>query len=180
MKKIVVVIPHSHTWLWTQTCVAALHRNPPKANDCEVEICVVDNSYEWSPAIKGIAETKLGEGIKLWANHKANKFHASALDDIVDNVEFDLLMALETDVLALRPDWLQWFVDILGDQHFAAGHWHHEQFINPSCTLYRGSVLREMNAWCKANTKAELRWGNNFDDVLEIPEEDVAWIAGPF
>lgn len=192
--KIVVAIPHSHSWFWVQTCVAALKRNPPVAKGFDVEIVVVDNS-PWSPAIKGISETPLGKGLTIVSNGKSNKFHASALDWVVEKFDFDYLMALETDVLALRPTWLQWFVDqIQPTTYFAVGHWHHEKFINPSCTLYRGSVLREMLEWCKTKAPQDcLRWGEQFereaplDNNLHNAENPATallnikdWICGPF
>src|SRR5580700_6603331 len=112
MKKIVVAVPHSHSWLWTQTCVSSLMLNPPKADGYEVDVVVVDNS-PWSPAIKGIDHGPLRQldGLRICKNHKTNRFHASALDCVVELCDFDYLMAMETDVLALRPTWLQWFVD---------------------------------------------------------------------
>lgn len=180
MKKIVIAIPHSHSWFWTQTCVASLHRYPPKAEGFETQIVVVDNS-QWSPAIRGITDTRLGEGVTVWANTKTNPFHASALDDVVCHFEFDYLMALETDVVALSPEWLQWFVNLIEDGgRFAVGHWHHEQFVNPSCTIYRGDVLREMNVWCRANTSEEMRWGLDFSSSMLLNPGDLAWVAGPF
>ncbi len=191
MKKIIVAVPHSHTWFWTQTCIASLRRNPPIADGFETEIIVVNNS-PWSPAISGVYETDVSGILKLSVidNHKSNKFHASALDCIIENFDFDYLMALETDVLALRPTWLQWFVDQMKPTDFAVGHWHHEQFINPSCTLYRGSVLQDMMKWCKSNKEPNLlRWGPLFGKSQpldgrtcepEVAKEYVDWIAGTF
>lgn len=205
MKKIVVAIPHSHSWFWTQTCVASLARNPPTAEGCEVEIVIIDNS-PWSPAIRGITDTSLGQSVRpisdglndtlltIAMNHKSNKFHASALDCVVEDFEFDYLMALETDVLALRPTWLQWFLDQMRVTDFAVGMWHHEQFVNPSCTLYLGNVLRDMLLWCRDHPDPNiLRWGPLFgrsaplDNNLPLSENPASvlqgmkdWIAGPF
>lgn len=207
MKRIIVAIPHSHTFFWTQVCVASLLRNPPVACNYKVDVIVVDNS-PWSPAIKGVSLLLPNTSLNLWTtpNPKGNKFHASALDHVVEKYEFDYLMALETDVLALKPNWLQWFVDQMRDTDYAVGMWHHEQFINPSCTLYRGDVLRDMNRWCKGNGYVmsgqspptleavpanELRWGENFsrtaplDNNIPLTEklalENIKeWIAGPF
>lgn len=180
-------------------------RNPPRIKGYyEIEIVVVDNS-PWSPAIRGITDTDLSDRVVVIPNHKSNKFHASALDCIVEDYEFDFMMAMETDVLALRPTWLQWFMDqfrfddAVGLNDFAVGMWHHEQFINPSCTLYRGDVLRDMMKWCKGGPllggapQDELRWGPSFektsplDNNLPLSENPAAvlqglkdWIAGPF
>lgn len=191
--KIIVAIPHSHTWFWTQTCIACLKIYPPIADGYNVEVIVVDNS-PWSPAIRGVTDTALGDGIQVVQNSKSNKFHASALDYIVENYEFDYLMAMETDALVLRPNWLQWFVDMMRPSDFAVGMWHHEKFVNPSCTLYHGHTLREMNWWCKHHPSPDtLRWGPLFgktsplDNNLPLSENPAAvledlkgWIAGPF
>ena len=192
MIKTIIAIPHSHSWFWTQTCVASLIRYPPVADTTECQIVVVDNS-PWSPAIRGITDTKFAKFVKVVENHKSNKFHASALDCIVDTFDFDYLMAWETDVLALRPDWLQWFVDQMRLSNFAVGHWHHEQFINPSCTLYRGDVLRAMAVWCRERPERDtMRWGERFDqtqslydreparDYVGAPPDDYSWVRGPF
>jgi hypothetical protein len=192
-KKIIVAIPHSHTWFWTQTCAASLMRNPPRAEGYDVKIILVDNS-PWSPSIRGIRDTWLGSELYIIPNHKSNKFHASALDCVVENYDFDFLMALETDVLALRPTWLQWFVDQIRETDYAVGMWHHEQFVNPSCTLYRGKVLRDMLSWCwNCAPQDRLRWGPNFaydsplDNNLPLSENPESvlsnlkgWIGGPF
>lgn len=199
MKRIVCVIPHSHTFFWSQTCVASLMRNPPKAEGCEVVIVLVDNS-PWSPAIRAITDTPIlatkpaSIQFDVIPNHKSNRFHASALDCVIEKYQFDYFMALETDVLVLRPTWLQWFLDQLRETDYAVGHWHHEKFVNPSCTLYRGNVLHEMNVWCKNHpTPNALRWGPQFsrtmplDNNLLLSENPVEvlqnikdWIAGPF
>jgi hypothetical protein len=193
VKSIVVVIPHSHTWFWTQTCLASLKRNPPIAFRCKITVIVVDNS-PWSPAIRGITDTSLGDDVIVIPNHKSNKFHASALDCVVEDYDFDYLMAMETDVMALRPTWLRWFVNQMRHSDFAVGMWHHEQFVNPSCTLYRGNVLREMLEWCgKYAPQDELRWGELFtntaplDNNLPLSENPAEilqglknWISGPF
>ncbi len=197
MKKIVVVVPHSHTWFWSQTCVSMLIRNPPRVDGYEVQVVVVDNS-PWSPAVRGVRLLAHlfphdGRPPHFVENHKSNKFHASALDCVVEKFDFDYLMALETDVLALRPTWLQWFVDMMRPTDYAVGMWHHERFVNPSCTLYRGVALREMQNWCLMNREPDvLRWGPSFSKSQDIaaraPERDyrgwyddnVSWIAGPF
>src|SRR3990172_2242958 len=168
--KIICVIPHSHTWFWTQTAVSSLlgvtHGLEGKA---EVEFVIVDNS-EWSPAIKGITDTALGASVRVVENQKVSKFHATALDHIIETEDFDYLMALETDVLALKDGWLAWYHSQMKNIDYAVGAWHHEQFVNPSCTLYRGSVLREMSAWCKANTSKVMHWGPEFQFVGELPD----------
>lgn len=175
--------------------MSSLQRNPPIARGYHVKVVVVDNS-PWSPSIKGVIENfwdMVDFDLNVIKNPKSNKFHASALDCIVEKFDFDYLMALETDVMALRPGWLQWFVDQMKETDYAVGMWHHEQFVNPSCTLYRGDVLREMGGWCRRmHPQNVLRWGANFEKTQDIsvrqPERDyqdwhneqIGWIAGPF
>ena len=181
MKRVIIAIPHSHTWMFTQTCVSALLRNPPSLpedHETEVEIVVVNNS-PWSPAIKGITETRLSESVKVFDNYKPDKYHASALDCIIERFEFDYLLAYETDVISLRAGWLDWFFSQLRQEDFGVGHWHHEQFLNPSCTLYRASVLYQMLDWCKANTSELMRWGDNFEQTKQMDHNQFLSM-GPF
>ena len=199
MKKVVIAVPHSHTYFWTQICLSSLLKFPPKFSNCSTTIVIVDNS-PWSPAIKGVNETGLLEQFNkvvdkcvVVQNTKLNKFHASALDYVIENFDFDYLVALETDVTVSNSDWLGWFINQLKPTDYAVGAWHHEQFINPSCTLYTREVLYKMKEWCsKEAPQNELRWGNNFsqtaplNDKLEVnnPTEILndlkSWISGPF
>lgn len=180
MQTAVIAIPHSHTWLWTQTCLAALQRNPPIVEGIETQIVLVDNAWDWSPAIRAVTETPLKEDVTVVSNLRPNKYHASGLDHILDLYEPDWFMALETDVLVLRPDWLAWFIGQMRVSDYAVGHWHHEQFVNPSCTLYRGEVLRQMRHWCRENTSREMRWGQRFDQVEMLSPDMYESIRGPF
>lgn len=182
MKRLVCAVSHSHSWLFSQVFLACLKRYPPLAEGYEVKVIVADNSWDWSPSIRGVKETSLGEGVEVVNNPKTNKFHASGLDHIIENYEFDLFMALETDVAALKPGWLQWFVNQMETdaRNFAVGHWHHEQFVNPSCTLYRGQTLRDMLKWCKDNKSTSMRWGHEFGEELLAHESYYDWVSGPF
>lgn len=200
MKKVIVAIPHSHTWFWTQTCLSSLLRHPARAADTYAGVVVVDNS-PWSPAIRGIEETALADyaastgcNLSVVQNPKHNKFHASALDHVVETCEFDYLVAMETDVLVARPNWLEWLLEQMRTTDYAVGMWHHEQFVNPSFTLYRGDALRQMRKWCLAHPDPNvLRWGplfgktapldNNLtlsENPAEILRDVKSWVAGPF
>lgn len=199
MKKVVVCVPHSHGWLYPQVSVSSLLKFPPLASGVESQIVVVDNGVGWSPAIRGITDTRLGEKVTVFDNPKGNKFHASALDAVIEHFDFDYLMAWETDVVALKHGWLQWFMDNLRDGGFdegqtppdyAASAWHHEQFCNPSCTLYRREVLDRMMDFCKNHPDPyTLRWGDRFSLTApldnNISDQRAAesvreWICGPF
>lgn len=200
--RVLIVVPHSHTVFWTQSCITSLLRHKPK----DADIVVVDNS-PWSPSLRILLETSLGfepspsigqlsvRQFGVIENSKSNRFHASALDDAVERLghDYDYLMAWETDVLALAPDWLDWFFAQLKPTDYACGHWHHEAFLNPSCTLYRMKPILEMLDWCKANPEPDLlRWGDKFElsqpvqarqperDYREWFNDNVSWIVGPF
>src|SRR5258705_8234625 len=170
MKKILVVAAHSHTWFWSQNFITSLKRFDMAVPDHEVQIVLVDNSWPWSPTIKGVASTALVKGVTIFNNPKPNKFHPSALDATLDKLDFDsdYIMAMETDVQILRNGWLHEFIRRIQPTDYAVGAWHHEQFINPSCTLYRTSVAREMQKWCKAKPSLLARWGDNFNDESDI------------
>lgn len=177
--KILIAAAHSHTWFWTQSFITTLNRFRPKMDGVEIQVVLVDNSWPWSPTIKGIEDTALAEGITILKNPKPNKFHPSALDAAMNTFECDLFMALETDVQILRHGWLDEFVRRLGPNDYAVGAWHHEQFVNPSCTLYRASVIREMKKWCDAKPNLLAYWGDGFATATDIeihPEQH----PGPF
>jgi hypothetical protein len=182
LKRCVIAVPHSHTWFWTQVCLSCLERFPPAAEGVECRVVVVDCS-PWSPAIRGITDTRLGEKVTVIDNPKPNKYHASGLDTVVERFDCDYLFTLETDVAVLRPDWLPWFVAQLerNPDWFAVGHFHHEGFVNPSCTLYRAWLLRSMAEWCRANDSDVMRWGPDFSLSETIKEPAVAAsVRGPF
>ena len=155
---------------------------PPKCNGCEIKIVVIDNSWEWSPCIRGLMETRLGEGIEILNNPRTNKFHASALDSVVAGYDFDYLCTMESDVCVLRDGWLQWLFDSLNqyERWFAAGHWHWEGVVNPSFTLYRGSVLKEMLEWSSSNKSLTMRWGDNFEKTERCTNCPLDSLLGPF
>lgn len=182
MKRVVIAIPMSHGWLWPQTCISALKRYPPSANDCECKIVVVNNAADWSDSSRGITDTRLGDGIEVIDNPSPypGKCHGAALDTVIKGYEFDYLFALETDTVVLRHGWLAWFMDQLEPDSFAAGHWHIEQFINPACTLYRGEALRAMLDWSQQNMSATLRWGPNFENTAECTDCHPENLRGPF
>lgn len=190
MQRVLIVVPAAHTFFWLQSCMTALQRFKP----ANADIVVVYNS-PWCPAIRGITETRLGDGVKVVVNAKHNKFHASALDYAVEQFgsQYDYLMAWETDVLALAPDWLDWFFASLKPTDYATAHYHHEKFLNPSCTLYRTKPILEMLDWCRANQEPDkLRWGERFENVQDTQvrqpahdyaewfNDNVSWIVGPF
>lgn len=180
-RKVGVVVPHSHTWLNTQTCVAKLiaHTDP-----ADVDIVVVDNSWDWSPSIRGITETALGSRVRVIPNpvHYYHRVHGSALDVAFANMSNDLIVTVETDAIPLRDGWLGFFLAHLEKTDYAAGAWHHQQFANPSFTLYRREAWERMKVGHCATfpaPKHNAYWGPEFRYTGHItPEEAVD--SGPF
>jgi hypothetical protein len=160
--------------------VSAFKANTPRLGK-DVELIVVDNSHEWSPAIRGITDTDLGSGVRVEKNAKPHKHHAAGLEHVLNVCgDCDYFVTLETDVLVLRSGWLENMIGSLKDSDYAAGAWHHEQFINPSCTIYRTSVLREMYAWSRANKSPYGRWGDGFHNEAPLDPDPVFQDVGPF
>lgn len=188
MPRTIIAIPYGHNVFYGETCITSLKRFPQP----DTEIVVVENS-PWCPAIDILREVGVLDGCTVTRNSKTNLFHASALDHVIEHFDFEYLFTIEQDVLALAPDYLSWFFAQMKPTDFAVGHFHHERFVSPCCTLYRGDVLRSMLAWCKSNPEPEtLRWGPNFERSQPVkdrqPERDyrdwydgeIAWIEGPF
>lgn len=175
--KIVIAVAHSHTWFLTQTFMSYIQKH----TDLSKVYCVlVDNSWRWSPSISGIKETTLSNCIQIVKNHYPSKYHASALDLVVDDFESDYLVTLETDCVLTSDDWLNQLVSSIKDTDYAAGAWHHEKFINPSIAIYRMSALKQMMKWCRANKSNRCYWGPGFTNESELYYEEQVEVLGPF
>lgn len=159
--KVLVVVPMSHTWFWPDTCLTCLQRYDP-GTPCE--FVFVDNAWEWSPAAEGIADR-----VRVLRSEKPLRTHSTALDHVVETGDFDFLFTLETDVLILRDGWLKWYTDQWRPGIFAIGAWHHEDFVNPSATLYHGDALRAMREWSHRDLRREMHWGPGFQEAAPMP-----------
>lgn len=179
---VVIAIPLAHTWLWPHSCLARLFQFNP--GDVDYHIVVVDNSWEWATAGYHISDIWKGKEFDVVTNDRHSHWHGTALDYVVEHYDAEWLFAMETDVLALRDGWLQWYIDKAPANHdvFAIGHWHGEQFINPSATLYNMPMLKRAMAEFRSNKDPNMYWGPNFersDNILAHYDkflEDV----GPF
>lgn len=176
--KIIIAAAHSHTWFLTQTFITNLKAYTDF--DSVSSVVLVDNSWRWSPSILGISSTRLGDGIRLVQNRYPSKLHSSALDMVVEDLDADYLVTLETDCVLLQPDWLPKLVASIADSDYAAGAWHHELFINPSIAIYRMSALKRMMKWCRANKSNRCYWGDRFTNESELYYEELVECIGPF
>lgn len=179
--KVVVAIPHSGSWFLTQICLQSLRNCPPMLNGVKAKIVVIDNSWDTSPSIRGVTDTMLDKDVWVYQNPRKTRTHGGALDLVVELENPDLLVTLETDVTATNPGWLEAFVMRMRSTDFVVGGWHEvEKFANPSCAVYRGSVLQEMAAWSAKNDSTLLRWGLNFEKANAMPEQEWLDRTSPF
>lgn len=178
--KIVITAAHSHTWFLTQVFLSSLKKYTNL--DSVASVVLVDNSWKWSPTIRAVTHTPVGDGIKVVQNRYPSKYHASALDMVVDDFgsECDYLVTLETDCLLLAPSWLDRLMSSIGEKDYAAGAWHHEQYVNPSIAIYSMIALKQMMKWCRANKSNRCYWGECFTNESELYYEEQVECLGPF
>src|SRR3990167_10197228 len=103
--KIIITFAMSHTWLWPQTCLTQIKKFNPGVEDCE--IIVVDNAWDWSPAVRGLGLFY----VTVVNNQRQSKWHGTALDYVIDTFDADYLFTMESDVMVLRDGWLKWYLD---------------------------------------------------------------------
>lgn len=190
--KVVIGIPLSHGHLWLASCLSRLNKFDPGVDN--VKIVVVDNSWEWATAglQMGVLPKPAWAGDLIYAhNDRASCWHGTALDYVVEHHgdDADWLFAMETDVLTLQDGWLKYYMDVKGavptgsvDTTFAVGHWHGEQFINPSATLYNMAALRDAFKEFRANKDPNMYWGENFEKSENIIPHYTRFLedVGPF
>ena len=179
-KKVTIVIPHGHTWKWTQVVVSSFKKTK---NNVDYDIMIVNNS-SWHNSIRGITETKLGEGVKVVDNWKPNRFHASALDCAIELIDTEYIFTAETDIMACKDGWLDWYLSFLeGEQkNVAVGYYWDEggyvhNYINPSATLYRTKPVQEFNKLCMDNHDYTMYFGEGFNQTMDIREMDQSYLS---
>lgn len=164
--KIIITFAMSHTWFFPQVALTKLLQFDPGVPDCE--IVVVDNAWDWSPSIRGVADIPFFNKAVISPNARSSKWHGTALDHVIDNFDADYLFAMESDVMVLRDGWLKWYMKKIMPTDYAVGHWHGEQFINPSATLYNMKILKQASKEFRANKDPNMYWGPNFEKAESI------------
>lgn len=178
---IVLAMAHSTSWFLTQTCLQSLRACPPEIPGENVQVVIVDNSWDFSPSIMGITETELGEGVTVINNPLRVRSHGGALDLAFERLKPDFLAICETDVTATRPGWLQAFWAMMQPSDFVVGGWHLvEQYIAPCVAIFRGRVLSEVVEWSGKNPTRELRWGMTFEKVGMMTDDEWDGRTTPF
>jgi hypothetical protein len=181
--RIVVAITHAMTWFWTQACVSALkrHLTPAITDAYDVEIVMVDNSWDNSPSIYGITKTRLGEGIRIINNHQVSFCHSAAMDiAFKQSWPMDYFIPIDNDCIILKPNWFNEFMSRLRPTDYAVGGWHHQQWVYPSFAVYRGAPLKAMADASAANKEYIYRWGDQFNQTAPFDEGHEELVSGPF
>lgn len=166
--KVVVAIPHQLTWFWTQTCIVALKRH----TSIPIEIVVVDNGWDSSPSIRGITETRLGEGVRVINNDSLAIYtHSTALNQAFRATwPMDYFVSLDSDCIITRDGWLEEALARLRPTDFVTGAWHPEGGITCSFAVYRGEAIKAMADASAANPDRHLHWGPNFERVADTAD----------
>ncbi|RMG10804.1 MAG: glycosyltransferase [Planctomycetota bacterium] len=158
-----IVIPNWNTGPLLRLCLGSLLRHPPGVPH---EVIVVDNGS--SDASRRTAEAAAAAGaIRLLprddARNEGAADHGAALDLGLREARGDLLMTLDSDAWARRPDWFACFREALGDAASHAGaskfpgsrakvFWDRlrgraagpeASYVRPCHALYRVEALRE-------------------------------------
>lgn len=176
MAKGTVVIPHAFTTKWSQIAVASLKNH---RNEADFDILVVDCS-PGHPSIKGISETRLGEGVKIVDPPAPNiAGHQVALDMAIDLVETPWFIAWETDVRVMRDGWFDWALSFIKDDYCAMAGWYwateglddFRHYISPAGALYRTSTLKMLKEECLRNKDLAVCYGWDMSKRIDIMNE---------
>lgn len=156
MGKVAIAMTHGHIGKWLQTSIFSLKSNP---NEVESDIYVA-NSWPGHPSIKAITETDLGDGVTVIDCTRRKHSHATGLEEILEHIAdkgYKYMFAMETDCKAMKPGWLDWFVNFMKNDPtigMAGFFWHegdHHYNINPSGTLYRMDMLLKYHKEAREN-----------------------------
>ncbi len=183
--KVAICMTNAHCPKWLQIVIHSLKQNP---NQVENDIFVAC-SWPGHNSVRAITETALGEGVTTVDCVRRKHSHATGLDELLEYVAvrgYTHFFALETDCRAMKPGWLDWFVNFMKsdssthltgiDSGFdpkigiAGFFWHegdHHYNINPSGTLYRIDMLLKYHREARENKEGMFYHprGNKADTV---------------
>lgn len=146
MSKVAIALSHGHAAKWLQVII---HTLKTMDNDTKADIYVAA-TWPGHPSIKAITETSLGENVTIHECVKRRQSHATGLDEILEKITplgYEYMFCTETDCMACKPGWLDWFVSQIESKEncaMAGFFWNegtNHYNINPSATLYRVDVL---------------------------------------
>ena len=159
MSRIAIGIAHGHVPKWLQIAIYSLKKFNPGVN-CDIWIA---ETWPDHPSIKAITENDLGDNINIIQCTIRKHSHATALDQILDDIadsdSYDYMFSMETDCMACKDGWLDWFYQFLANdlsRGMAGFFWHegdHHYNINPSGTLYLKSMLLKYHKEVRENNE---------------------------
>ncbi len=170
------VIPHAYGTRWSQICVASLKAYK---NTSEFDILMIDNS-PGHPSIKGISETRLGDGVRIVQPKSNDTGHQLALDQAIDIVERPWFIAFESDVRVMRAGWLDWMFSFVKDDYTAIVGWYWKDpanchdlrhYISPAGSLYRTSILKMLKEECLRNPDLVCCYGRDMSKRINFREQ---------
>jgi hypothetical protein len=148
MSRVAIALSHGHAAKWLQVIVNSLKTMD---NDTDADIYVAA-TWPGHPSIKAITETSLGDNVTLMDCVRRKTSHATGLDEILELIwdkDYEFMFACETDCLACKPGWLDWYVQFMDGKPnvgMAGFFWQegtNHYNINPSATLYRIDMLKK-------------------------------------
>jgi hypothetical protein len=186
MSRIAIAVAHGHAPKWLQVIINSL-----KSMDNEVQADIfVSHTWPGHPSIRALTETPLGENVIIMDCIRRRQSHASALDQILEHIaplDYDYMFTTETDCIACKPGWLDWFLQQIKSKENAgmAGFFWRESKnhfnINPSATLYKVDMLMKYHKECRENDSGIFYHPRgDKDDVTGGMDENIKIVAGVF
>jgi len=173
MKKVAVALTHGHVAKWSQTSIYSIKS---KKNENPFDIYVA-NSWPGHCSLKAITGTELGDGVTIIDCVRRKHSHAVGLDEILDLVhdKYEYLFTMETDCMAMKDGWLDWFLSFMRPEVGIAGFYWDEgrnhQNINASGTMYRMKMLWDYQQEVRAN-KDRVLYHPSGDKSCDEPGQD--------
>lgn len=145
MKKLSILIPHYKSWKWLAICVHAFKRFQ---FPIEHEIIVADNS-PGHPSIKAIADTPLGEGVKVVQGDPELPSHGHGYELALAEATGDWIFTAETDSFPVVDSWGNEYIKASAEFQYIGpyGHWAGGKFVHPCGAMVNRSVLNDAQAW---------------------------------
>ena len=170
MSKVAIALSHGHASKWLQVIIHSLRT---MENDIDTDIYVAA-TWPGHPSLKAITETPLGDNVHIHECVRRRQSHATGLDEVLELIaerEYKYMFCTETDCMAMKPGWLDWFVQQMQSKEncgMAGFFWNegtNHYNINPSATLYDVEMLLKYNQECRDNNEG-IFWhprGNRMD-----------------
>jgi len=186
MSRVAIALSHGHAAKWLQVIINSLKTMD---NDIEADIYVAA-TWPGHPSIEAITETALGEDVTVMDCIRRRQSHATGLDEILELIwddDYQYMFCTETDCLATKPGWLDWFVQQIESKEncgMAGFFWNegtNHYNINPSATLYDVNMLKKYHKECTDNNEG-IFWhprGNRADTDPGM-DSNIKVVAGVF